>query len=105
MSETAPSAETRCARAVAGARAALAALDALGVEAVVTGSLARGGFGPYSDVDILVTAIPRALKYAIESMVEDAMPDLPFGVVYRNEVPAWKLARLTAGALRASELR
>lgn len=97
--------EQRRARAIEAARAALDALAALGVEAVVTGSLARGGFGPWSDIDILVTACPRPLKYAIESVVEDAVAGLPFDVVYLDEIPAWKLPRFTAGVLRASELR
>lgn len=92
-------------RAVAAAQAATAALAALDVRAVVTGSLARGRFGPHSDVDLLVTACPRHLKYAIEGIVEDALAGIPFDVIYLDELPCWRLARFTEGAIHASELR
>jgi predicted nucleotidyltransferase len=92
-------------RAISGARAAVAALAELGVTAVITGSLARNKFGPHSDVDFLITSCPRHLKYAIEWMVEDALEGLPFDVVYLDEIPAWKVARFTEGAVDASDLR
>lgn len=97
--------EERRVRAVAAAQAATAALAGLGVRAVVTGSLARGRFGPHSDVDLLVTACPRHLKYAIEGIVEDALAGMPFNVIYLDELPCWRLARFTEGAIHASELR
>ena len=97
--------EGRRVRAVAAAQAATAALAGLGVRAVVTGSLARGRFGPHSDVDLLVTACPRHLKYAIEGIVEDALAGMPFDVIYLDELPCWRLARFTEGAIHASELR
>jgi predicted nucleotidyltransferase len=90
---------------IAATRSAVAALAGLGVRALVTGSLARGGFGPASDVDLLVTACPRQLKYAIEGIVEDALGGIPFDVVYLDEVPAWKVSAFTQGAVDASELR
>jgi predicted nucleotidyltransferase len=92
-------------RAVIGARAAIVALEKLGVSAVVTGSLARGKFKAYSDVDILVTSCPRRLKYAIEGIVEDSLAGVPFDVIYLDELPAWKVGKFTEGALDASELR
>lgn len=97
--------ERRRVQAISAAQAATEALAALNVCAVVTGSLARGNFGPHSDIDLLVTACPRHLKYAIEGVVEDALVGLPFDVVYLDELPQWKLARFTEGAVHASELR
>lgn len=91
--------------AVTGIRVAVADLARLGVRAVVTGSLARGGFGAGSDVDLLVTECPRHLKYAIEAVVEDALGGIRFDVVYLDELPPWKAARFTEGARDASELR
>ena len=97
--------EERRLKAVAGAIAATEALALLDVRAVVTGSLARGKFGPYSDIDLLVIECPRHLKYAIEGIVEDELSGMPFDVVYLDEVPQWKLASVTAGAVHASQLR
>jgi predicted nucleotidyltransferase len=92
-------------RAVIGAKSAVAALAELGVTAVVTGSLARGNFNVHSDVDLLVTSCPRRLKYAIEGIVEDAVGGMPFDVIYLEEIPPWKVARFTEGAIDSSELR
>lgn len=92
-------------RSILGARAAVAALGELGVSALVTGSLARGGFGPHSDVDLLVTRCPRSLKYAIEGVVEDSLGGLPFDVIYLDEVPEWRRGRFSAGAVDARDLR
>ena len=97
--------EDRRARAVAGAKAAAAALRSRGVETLIVGSLAKGGFGPWSDVDILVTACPRALRYAIEGHVEDCLGDIPGDVLYLDEVPAWKRPEVVAGAIDAAQLR
>lgn len=91
-------------RAIAGARAATAALDELGVRAVVTGSLARGRFNMYSDVDLLVTSCPHRLKYRIESIVEDILGGMPFDVIYLDELAPWKAARFMEGAIDASDL-
>ncbi len=92
-------------RAVAATRTALEALAGLGVTALVTGSLAKGGFGPSSDIDLLVTTCPRRLKYAIEGVVEDALGGIPFDVVYLEEIPTWQLPGFTQGAVSAAELR
>ena len=92
-------------QAVAGAMAATKALASVGVHAVVTGSLARGRFGLYSDVDLLVTECPRHLKYAIEGIVEDQLAGMPFDVIYLDEVPQWKLASFTGHTVHASQLR
>jgi predicted nucleotidyltransferase len=71
----------------------------------MTGSLARGGFGPHSDIDFLVIACPRHLKYAIEGIVEDRLDGVPFDVVYLDEISEWKVPRFTEGAVDARHLR
>ena len=96
--------DRRRAQAVAGAQDAARLLGELGVKVVVTGSLARGEFRPYSDVDLVVTACPRHLKYAIEGMVEEALRGLPFDVVYLDELPPRKVAEFMKAAVDASEL-
>jgi len=95
----------RRARAVAGAKRALLALEQRGVQAVVTGSLAAGDFGPDSDVDLLVTQCPRRLKYAIEGIVEDCMAGIPFDIIYLDEIPAWRMERFTRRTVDAQSLR
>ena len=97
--------ERRKVKAMAGALAATQALAALGVQVIVTGSLARGRFGRHSDVDLLVTECPRHLKYAIEGVVEDELAGIPFDVVYLDELPQWKIASFTGEAVHASQLR
>lgn len=81
-------------RAIAGARAAIEVLEARGARALVFGSLARGGFGRWSDADIMVTRCPDDLRYAIEHVVEDSRRDIPSDVVYVDEVATWRLARM-----------
>jgi len=61
-------------------------LELKNVEARIIGSLANGKFKIHSDVDFLVTKCPRNLKYSIESDVEDIMLDIPFDVVYEDEL-------------------
>jgi predicted nucleotidyltransferase len=95
----------RARKAVTCAQAATEALSSLGVRVLVTGSLARGGFGPHSDIDLLVIDCPRSLKYAIEGIVEDHLEGLPFDVIYLDELPERKLASFTKGAVHASQLR
>jgi predicted nucleotidyltransferase len=97
-------ADARRMRAMAAATAVVEALGGMGVTALVIGSLARGGFGPHSDIDFLITACPRRLKYAIEGVVEDLLGGLPFDVVYLDELPAWKVSRFAAGAVDARDL-
>jgi predicted nucleotidyltransferase len=90
----------------ASSRAAevLEALKERGVDAVVTGSLAAGRFGPASDVDFLVRSCPGHLKYKIESSVEDVMDDIQFDVVYRDELPPRILARMEEAVLTLADL-
>ena len=70
----------------ARAAAALRALRAIGVRAHTIGSLSNGRFALHSDVDLLVTRCPLALKYGIEHVVERVLGDLPFDVVYADEI-------------------
>ena len=94
----------RRAAAVAAARRAVAALEKRQVEALVTGSLADGSFGLHSDVDLLIVRCPRAMKYALEGIVEDALGDMPFSVIYLDEVAPRKLHSFVGKARRAEEL-
>ncbi len=82
----------------------LEALKKRGVDAVVTGSLAAGKYGPGSDVDFLVTSCPRHLKYKIESQVEDLMDEIHFDVAYREELPHRILSRMENTVLTLAEL-
>jgi predicted nucleotidyltransferase len=97
--------EDRRRRAVAGARAVVDMLKARDISALVIGSLAEGRFGPHSDIDFLLTSCPRKYKYAIEAKVEDVLGDLPFDVVYLEEIPKDRLERFTSGAIDAHALR
>lgn len=92
-------------QAIERAIVATDALAAIGVSTLVTGSLARGTYRPGSDIDLIVTACPKHLKYAIEGLVEDALAGTPFDVIYLDEVPPHKLPRFVDGALRARDLR
>ena len=77
-------------------------LEKRGVDAVVTGSLAARKFGPGSDVDFLVRACPEHLRYALEAAVEDIMLDIPFDLVYRDELPL-RVAERMAGTVATAE--
>ena len=91
--------------AISRARSATAALAKLGVKARIIGSLASGRFRPGSDIDFLIVECPRRLKYGIEGIVEDCLEGLRFDVLYLDEIPARKLARLTKEAVDAGDLR
>jgi predicted nucleotidyltransferase len=82
----------------------LEALQKRGVDAVVTGSLAAGKFGPGSDVDFLVKACPEHLRYALEAAVEDIMLDIPFDLVYRDELPLRVAERMATTVATANDL-
>lgn len=61
-------------------------LSTKGVKARVVGSLVKDRFALHSDVDFLIDECPRQLKYSIESDVESIMLDIPFDVIYQDEV-------------------
>lgn len=87
------------------ASAALSAMAAVGVDAKVFGSLARGQFRAGSDIDFLVLRCPRAWKYRIESVVEDILRGVPFDVIYQDETPPAKLSLMLAEAVGPGDLR
>lgn len=91
--------------AISRARQATNALAELGVKARIIGSLASDRFRPGSDIDFLIVECPRHLKYGVEGIVEDCLGGLPFDVIYLEEIPAHKLARLTREAVDAGDLR
>lgn len=91
--------------AIERARKACAVLAKMGVTAQVFGSLAKGEFGPSSDIDLLVTRYPPDLKYAIEGIVEDHLEGFRFDVVYSDEIPKRKLDRFMREAVDARDLR
>jgi predicted nucleotidyltransferase len=95
----------RRARAVACARAAVAALREKGVVALITGSLAEGKFRDDSDIDLLVIECPRSLKYAIEGIVEDCLPGYDFDVVYLEEIPTARRAGFVSKARDVADIR
>ena len=97
-------AELRAA-AIDGARRVTDLLQSLGVPVRIVGSLAKGTFGPYSDIDFLVLSCPPALKYAIEGRVEDALSGHPFDVIYLDDIPDAKSARFLEYAVDARDLR
>lgn len=78
----------RARREVATSRAAdvIQTLSTKGVQARVVGSLTGDRFALHSDVDFLVEKCPKELKYSIESIVESIMLDIPFDVIYQDEV-------------------
>lgn len=75
------------------------------VSAKIIGSLAEGRFRPHSDIDILITDCPRALKYRLESLIEDTLEGFAFDVVYLDELPPHRIERLTKSAVDARDLR
>jgi predicted nucleotidyltransferase len=83
---------------------ALERLDRLGIRAWVIGSLAKGGFGIHSDVDILVDA-PRDREDEVCEVAEEAMGDFPFHLVFLGRVGEDALPFFTEGVLDSSGLR
>lgn len=90
--------------AVDGARRVSAALESLGIDVLVIGSLANGQFTVGSDVDFLITKCPRHLKYAVESIVEDELHGKAFDVVYLDEIPLSKVKAFLEDAVKAVDL-
>ena len=84
---------------------AIRALARQGVSARVTGSLAAGRFWPGLGCRLLVSDCPRALKYTIESLIEDCLGGPPFDGIYLDEVPAPKRAHFLSIAVDASDFR
>ena len=85
-------------------RGAVACLEQRGVDAPITGSLADGTSQLHSDVDLRIVHCPRGHKYAIEGLVEDAMQNIPFDVVYLDKILPRKLASFTQKARRVEQI-
>lgn len=95
LRESRRSARERSARAAA--IEVLRRLRSRGVRAGVFGSLAAGRFGLHSDVDFIVTECPPALRYRIETDVEERMQGIPFDVAYADEMrEPWRSRALAA---------
>ena len=92
------------AAAIAGARRAVAGLEQKNVKVLVTGSLVDDSFDLHSDVDLLIVQCPRNMKYVLEGIVEDAFGDIPFDVVYLDEIDPRKVRSFTEKARRVEEL-
>jgi predicted nucleotidyltransferase len=98
-------AREEAAAARSAARRAIERLRERGVAARLVGSLARGDPLPHSDIDLLVVSCPPGLRYGIEGIVEEALGGRPFDVLYLDEVPPERQARLLAEAVDAPDLR
>ena len=77
----------------------------MGIEAAVFGSLATGRFKLHSDVDYLVRRLPPELKYRIEGLVDRIMGDIPFSLVYEDEIRPEILRRALAQLRYEPDLR
>lgn len=96
------------ARRRVAARLALDALDALeavGVRSVVVGSLARGRFLGHSDVDLFVEDRNGLTPEAVVGIVERAMGDFPFDVIFGDWTPADDRPFILDKTLTIEELR
>jgi predicted nucleotidyltransferase len=94
----------RLAVALPRAVAALEGLADLGYRAWVTGSLAKGTFGPDSDVDFVVDFPVEATRMVFRT-IEDVMDDIPFDLVPFRRIRQASLLRMMEGAVDAGELR
>lgn len=92
-------------KARGAAIAVLRRLRSRGVRAGVFGSLAAGRFELHSDVDYVVLECPPALRYRIETDVEERMQGIPFDVAYADEMREPWRSRALAGLRDESALR
>ena len=97
--------EARRADATRRASEVLSKLRVMGIEAAVFGSLATGRFKLHSDVDYLVRRLPPELKYRIEGLVDRIMGDIPFSLVYEDEIRPEILRRALAQLRYEPDLR
>jgi len=82
---------------------ALQDLEAIGLQAWVVGSLAKGRFSPFSDVDFVVNC-PREREYEAFRVIERAMDGLPFHMVPGGRILADALPLMMEGAADAPGL-
>lgn len=69
------------------AQAAVRKLLEHGVKARIVGSLARGVFRQYSDVDLLIENRGKLDEATIEEVVREQMRDFPFDLLYADRLP------------------
>jgi predicted nucleotidyltransferase len=74
---------------------ALGELERRGIKAWIAGSLARGTFGPASDVDFVIDADGEAFDRA-HAVIDEVMDGFPYDLIAWSRTPAeW---RSTVGA-------
>ena len=86
LAARAPEIAAREAKARALADKALAELKKAGISAWIVGSLARGNFGLYSDVDFVVDG-DHDVFWASIPIIEEAMGSFPFDIIPYQGVP------------------
>lgn len=80
-------AEQRRATALLRAATAVDRLQNMGIKVQIIGSLAESRFQAHSDVDFLIERLADpSRRYTLEDIVEDVLQDIPFDVVYADEV-------------------
>jgi predicted nucleotidyltransferase len=88
------------------ARACEAALAKTGVRALVVGSLAYGGVGPESDLDLLIVSYPMKKWGEVSSIAADAARPygVPVDVIFADTLPSAVRKAMLKDARRASQL-
>jgi predicted nucleotidyltransferase len=86
------------------ALAALDAMEALGMRAWLVGSLARGPFTVYSDVDFLIDGGHDEWRQALP-IIEQRLGHIPIDVVSCSRISTTERDIILKGALNASSLR
>lgn len=76
-----------------------------GVEAGIVGSLARGIFKVHSDVDFFILQHPCSTIDEVITIIERAMGDFPFDVVFQESIGKADLTELLEELTYASDLR
>jgi predicted nucleotidyltransferase len=96
--------QQRKSAAVERTLAALCALERSGMRAWVVGSLAKGGFGLHSDVDLLVECDTDS-EARLFKIVEAEMRDFPFHLIPTCTLDEDKLSYFMGEAVDASGIR
>ena len=88
------------------ARACEAALAKSGVRAVVVGSLAYGGVGPESDLDLLIVSYPGKQWGEVSSVAADAARPyaVPVDIIFADTLPFAVRKAMLKDARRARQL-
>lgn len=97
-------ARAMAAEARVAARRVLNDLRALGIQAKLVGSLARGDFLGRSDIDILVLSCPPDWRPRLERMAGEMAGRWPLDIIFLDKVrPRWR-AYLLSEARDASDI-